>query len=206
MPGAEPLLVGLRYEAAKASAAEMHGRCYEVAMAWTPLGARLAESPPNPLGRPHFRQIAPNQEESGVSPGERPLRARVLGTSEVARPSRPPRTWAGRGGGERLLHAFAMRLRREGGLSRNTHELCGTVWHRMARRPVLTLTATRSRVTSWHTLAWKRPLAKSCRRRMGLQRSEVRILSPRPFQHLGVVGLARGARPSRFRSSAEFAW
>jgi len=32
------------------------------------------------------------------------------------------------------------------------------------------------------------------------------ILSPRPFQHLGVVRLARVARPSRFRRSAEFEW
>ena len=38
----------------------------------------------------------------------------------------------------------------------------------MARRQFLALTATRADVTSWHALAWKRPIAIRCCERMGL--------------------------------------
>jgi hypothetical protein len=88
VPGAEPLLVGIQYEAAKTSAAEMHGLWYEVAMIWAPLRAHSAESFPNPLGEPHFRQIAPNPEDPGFHPGERPSespRARTSGVGLTTR-------------------------------------------------------------------------------------------------------------------------
>ena len=74
-------------------------------------------------------------------------------------------------------------------LSRIAHELCGTEWRPSALRWIPSLSASRGCVTGWPTLARKRPVALSCRRRMGLQRSEVQIFSPRPFKLLSAVEL-----------------
>ena len=51
---------------------------YEVAKGQAPVRARSAESCPNPLGRPHFRQIVPDSKNPAIPHWERPPRVRAL--------------------------------------------------------------------------------------------------------------------------------